>query len=97
MILGDVAIIVGSQMSYNGGFFTQQHGDGCLSGCTSGLVCYWELSTGNCLYEFDNRGTAVLKLDVVDGYFVGLFSDECIRTWDKQQGQLRYKIQLVLV
>lgn len=68
--------------------------DGCLSGCTSGLVCYWELSTGNCLYEFENSGAAVLKLDALDGYFVGLFSDECIRTWDRQQGELMYKIQL---
>lgn len=76
---------------------SQHSSDGCLSGCTSGLVCYWELSTGNCLYEVENYGAAVLKLVAVDGYFVGLFSDECIRTWDRHQGQLMYKIQLVLL
>ena len=79
-------------------FLTHQHpGNGCLSGCTSGVVCYWELSTGNCLYELDCHGVAVLKLDVVDDCFVGLFSDECMRTWDRQHGQLKYKIQLVHV
>ena len=78
----------------------------CVSGCGGGVVCYWELSTGNCRHmlqegggegeEFLLEGVAVIKLDIsVGGAVVGLMSDETVVVWDKSSGESLYTIALV--
>ena len=70
------------------------------------MVCYWELSTGNCRHMLQERGregaesllegVAVVKLDIsVGGAVLGLMSDETVVVWDKTSGESLYTIALV--
>ena len=68
------------------------------------MVCYWELSSGNCehmLQEGDAadsllEGVSVVKLEMSAGReVVGLMSDETIVVWDKVSGESLYTIALV--
>lgn len=66
-----------------------------MSGCSNGLVCYWELNSGSCLHEFEEYGSPVLKLDGARGLIVALFAEECVRIWETTTGMLLSTIQLV--
>ena len=68
---------------------------GCVSGCSNGLVCYWELNSGSCLHEFEEYGSPVLRLDGARGLIVALFAEECVRIWESTIGTLLSTIQLV--
>jgi len=56
-------------------------------------VCYWELNSGNCLHEFEEYGSPVLRLDSTSRKIVALFSEECIRVWETS-GTLLTTIEL---
>ena len=69
------------------------------------MVCFWELSTGNCRHLLQesggDEGVAVVKLDIlvgtatVGGVILGLMSDETVVVWDKSSGENLYTISLV--
>ena len=76
----------------------------CVSGCGGGVVCYWELSTGNCRHMLQEvggddglvEGVGVIKVDIsMGGAIVGLMSDETVVVWDKSSGENLYTISLV--
>ena len=74
----------------------------CVSGCSGGVVCYWEVTTGNCRHLLQesggDEGVSVVKLDIlVGGVIVGLMSDETVVVWDKSSGESLFTIALVSV
>ncbi|CAI7992120.1 Sterol regulatory element-binding protein cleavage-activating protein [Geodia barretti] len=71
----------------------------CVSGCSGGVVCYWEVTTGNCRHLLQesggDEGVSVVKLDIlVGGVIVGLMSDETVVVWDKSSGESLFTIAL---
>ena len=68
----------------------------CVSGCTKGLVCYWEPGSGNLLHELEEGyGSSVVKVGSGGRCILALFVEDLMRVWDELNGDVLYTLQLV--
>ena len=72
-----------------------QHMAACISGCSNGLVCFWELTSGNCIHEFAEYGNTVIQVACSGDYLLALFSEGCVRVWGVTSGLLIHSIDFV--
>ena len=66
-----------------------------MSGCSKGLIVCWDISSGQCVYEFEEPGTPVLMLESASDNIMSLLAEDCIKVWSCLMGELVYTLKLV--
>ena len=71
----------------------------CVSGCSLGLVCYWNVRSGHVIHELEveveRSGVGVVKVNCSESYVVALLADSSVSVWDRSKGTLTNVIRMV--
>ena len=71
----------------------------CISGCSLGLVCYWNVRSGHVIHELEveveHSGVGVVKVSCSESYVVALLADSSVSVWDRSKGILTNIIKMV--
>lgn len=91
-------VYVNAMLAHTGGIVSMATGPkpgSCVSGCTKGLVCYWEPGSGNLLHELEEGyGSSVVKVGSGGRCILALFVEDLMRVWDELNGDVLYTLQL---
>ena len=67
----------------------------CVTGCSDGLVCVWDIIEGRAVHVMEDNPEGVLKVCSSAAVVVTLAADGTIRIWDKVYGDMLSLMDIV--
>ena len=68
---------------------------GCVTGCSDGIVCCWDLLKGSCLHVLDEHTDSIVRVSCTPKMVTSMGADCTIRVWDRTRGTEVNVISLV--
>ena len=59
---------------------------GCVTGCSDGIVCCWDLVKGSCEHVLDEHEGSIVRVSCTPTMVTSMATDCCIRVWDRARG-----------
>ena len=76
----------------------------CVSGCSSGIVCYWNIVSGQLVHELDcntyrqgQTAVYVVKVRCTEEHIIALLRDRIVLIWQRSNGHLSNIIEMVII